>query len=196
MVLSLNPRQLAGLLRTEGQNVIFDLQVQGGETTPARIVESQLEPVRGTILHMDLHRVAMDRKLRVSVPVTLTGEPAGVKQQGGMLEAVLREVEVECFPADIPARVTVAVDSLMVGQSVRVSDLQSLLGEKVRLLQDANSVVCHVVSPKAVEEEKPAEVVAETPAEPEVIKKGKAVTEEEEAAEGTEKREKKEKGKE
>ena len=168
------------------------MQVQGGESTPAMIVESQREPVRETVLHMDLKRIAMDRKLRVSVAVVLTGEPQGVKQQAGVLELVMREVEVECFPVDIPARVTIDVEPLMLGQSVRIQDVQERLGDRVRLLQDAHSVVCHVVTPKAVEEEKPAvEAVAEAPAEPEVIKKGKAVTEEEEAAEGTEKTEKK-----
>ena len=189
--LSLNRRQLRGLLNAEGQNVIFELQVQGGESTPAMIVESQREPVREILLHLDLKRIAMDRKLRVSVLVVMTGEPQGVKQQGGMLEQVLREVEVECLPADIPARLSIDVEPLMLGQSIRIQDLQERLGEKVRLLQDGHAVVCHVVTPKAVEE-KPAEVVAEAPAEPEVIKKGKVAEEGEEAAEGGEKREKKE----
>ena len=190
--LSLNPRQFKGLLRGGGQNVIFELQVQGGESSPAMIVESQREPVRETVLHMDLKRIAMDRKLRVSVAIVLTGEAQGVKQQGGVLELVMREVEVECLPADIPARVGIDVEPLMLGQSIRIQDLQERLGDRVRFLQDAHAVVCHVVTPKAVEEVKPAaEVVAEAPAEPEVIKKGKAAVEEEEAAEGTEKAEKK-----
>ena len=120
----------------------------------------------------------------------MTGEAQGVKQQGGYLEQVLREVEVECLPADIPGRLSIDVEPLMLGQSIRIQDLQERLGDRVRLLQEAHSVVCHVVSPKAVEEEKPAvEVAAEAPAEPEVIKKGKAVTEGEEAAEGGAKKE-------
>lgn len=189
--LALDLKRFRGLLRAAGQNVIFELQVRGGESTPAMIVESQREPVRETLLHLDLKRIAMDRKLRVSVPVVLTGEPQGVKQQGGVLELVLREVEVECFPADIPARLSLDVEPLTLGQSLRIQELQERLGDRVRLLQDAHAVVCHVVTPKAVEEVKPAaEVVAEAPAEPEVIKKGKAATEEE-AAEGTEKTEKK-----
>ena len=188
--LSLNPRQLRGFFSAEGQNAIFELQVRGGESTPAMIVESQREPVREILLHIDLKRIAMDRKLRVSVPVVMTGEAQGVKQQGGYLEQVLREVEVECLPADIPGRLSIDVEPLMLGQSIRIQDLQERLGDRVRFLQDAHSVVCHVVSPKAVEEEKPAvEVAAEAPAEPEVIKKGKAVTEGEEAAEGGAKKE-------
>ena len=188
--LSLNPRQLREFFSAEGQNAIFELQVRGGESTPAMIVESQREPVREILLHIDLKRIAMDRKLRVSVPVVMTGEAQGVKQQGGYLEQVLREVEVECLPADIPGRLSIDVEPLMLGQSIRIQDLQERLGDRVRLLQEAHSVVCHVVSPKAVEEEKPAvEAAAEAPAEPEVIKKGKAVTEEEEAAEGGAKKE-------
>ena len=178
---SLNPRHLRALLRVEGQNEIFELRVQDGESTPAMIVETQRDPVRETLLHLDLHRIAMDRKLRVSVPVGLTGEPAGVKLQGGVLELVLREVEVECFPADIPARVTLDVSSLMLNQSIRLQDLQQQLGEKVALLQDLHSVICHVVAIKIVEEKPAEEAAAAATAEPEVIKKGKALEEGEEA---------------
>lgn len=184
---SLNPRHLRGLLRAGGQNEIFELRVQGGESTPAMIVETQREPVQETVLHLDLHRIAMDRKLRVSVPVVLAGEAQGVKQQGGVLELVLREVEVECFPADIPARLTLDVGSLMLGQSIHIQDLQQQLGEKVELLQEAHGVVCHVVALKVVEEKPAEEAVAAAPAEPEVIKKGKAVEEGEEAEGGKEK---------
>jgi large subunit ribosomal protein L25 len=191
--LSVNLRQLRSLLRA-GQNEIFELRVQGGESTPAMIVETQREPVKWALLHLDFHRIAMDRKLEVAVAVFLVGEPPGVKLQGGMLEQVLREVEVECFPLDIPARITVDVGSLALGQSVRIQDLQAQVGDRVEFLQDPHSVICHVVTPRAVEEEKPAEEeVAAAPTEPELIKKGKG--EEEEAPEGEkpEKPEKKEK---
>lgn len=184
---SLNPRHLRGLLRAGGQNEIFELRVQGGESTPAMIVETQREPVRETLLHLDLHRIAMDRKLRVSVPVALAGEAPGVKQQGGVLELVLREVEVECFPADIPARLTLDVGSLLLGQSIRIQDLQQQVGEKVELRHEAHAVICHVVALKVVEEKPVEEAVAAAPAEPEVIKKGKAVEEGEEAEGGKEK---------
>jgi large subunit ribosomal protein L25 len=189
--LSVNLRQLRSLLRA-GQNEIFELRVQGGESTPAMIVETQREPVKWALLHLDFHRIAMDRKLEVAVAVFLVGEPPGVKLQGGMLEQVLREVEVECFPLDIPARITVDVGSLALGQSVRIQDLQAQVGDRVEFLQDPHSVICHVVTPRAVEEEKPAEEeVAAAPTEPELIKKGKG--EEEEAPEAGEKPEKKEK---
>lgn len=190
--LSVNLRALRGLLRS-GQNEIFELRVQGGESTPAMIVEAQREPVKSTLLHLDFHRIAMDRKLEVSVGVVLSGEAPGVKQQGGILEQVLREIDVECLPLDIPARITIDVSSLALGQSVRVQDLQAQLGDRVQLLQDPHAVVCHVVAPR-VEEEKPAEEVAEAAAtEPEVIKKGKGEEEEAEAPEAGEKKEKKEK---
>jgi large subunit ribosomal protein L25 len=189
--LSVNLRSLRGVLRA-GQNEIFELRIQGGESTPAMIVESQREPVKESILHLDFHRIAMDKKLEVSVAVVLQGEAPGVKLEGGVLEQVLRELEMECLPLDIPARITIDVSSLALGQSVRIQDVQAQLGDRVQLLQDPHSVVCHVVTPRAVEEEKPAEeAAAAAPAEPEVIKKGKA--EEEEAPEGGEKPEKKKK---
>jgi len=191
--LSVNLRQLRSLLRA-GQNEIFELRVQGGESTPAMIVETQREPVKWSLLHLDFHRIAMDRKLEVSVSVVLTGEAPGVKLQDGILEQVLREVAIECLPLDIPARITVDVGSLALGQSVRIQDLQAQVGDRVQFLQDPHSVVCHVVTPRAVEEEKPAEeAVVAAPTEPEVIKKGK--TEEEAAPEAGEKEKKEKKGK-
>jgi len=162
------------------------------------IVETQREPVKWSLLHLDFHRIAMDRKLEVSVSVVLTGEAPGVKLQDGILEQVLREVAIECLPLDIPARITVDVGSLALGQSVRIQDLQAQLGDRVQFLQDPHSVVCHVVTPRAVEEEKPAEeAVAAAPTEPEVIKKGKAGEEEEtpEAGEKDKKEKKEKKGK-
>ena len=186
---SVNLRTLRGLLRA-GQNEIFELRVQGGESTPAMIVETQREPVKATLLHLDFHRIAMDRKLEISVSVVLQGEPAGVKQQGGILEQVLRAVEIECLPLNIPARVTLDVASLMLGQSIRIQDVQAQMGDRVQLLQDPHAVVCHVVTPRAVEEEKPAEEAVEAaPTEPELIQKGKA--EEDEASEAGEKEKKK-----
>jgi len=195
LALLLDPGQLMAALHSQaGRNTIFDLRLKGGESSPAMVVETQIEPVRGQLLHLDLKRIAMDRKLKVSVPIVTTGEAKGVKTQGGILEVVLRSVEVECLPTDIPDHITVAVDELMIGDAVRAADLQKGLGEKALLLGDSTAVICHVVAPKE-EEVKPAEeVAAEAPAEPEVIKKGgKAAEEEEKAPEAGEKREKREK---
>ena len=133
----------------------------------------QLEPVRGDLLHVDLVRIARDTKLKIRVPIQLTGEPVGVKTQGGVLDFTLREVEVECLPDDIPEKIAVDVSELVIGRSIRVSDLAP--GDKLKILTDPTRVVAHVMILKIVEEEKPAEVAAEAaPAEPEVIRKGKA----------------------
>ena len=192
--LTLDPRALMAALHSHtGQNTIFDLRLKNGDSSSAMIVETQFEPVRGHLLHVDLKRIALDRKLKVSVPIATTGEAKGVKIEGGILEVVLRQVEVECLPVDIPDHITVPVDELGLGQAIRVADLQMGLGEKVQLLGDPTAVICHVVAPKAEEVAPVAEVAAEGAAEPEVIKKGKAVAEGEEGAE-PEKPEKAEKG--
>lgn len=194
--LQVNPRTLVPVVGAQARHhTLFQLRVPGKEETLAMVAETQWEPVRGTLVHVDFKRVLMDKKIRVPVPVVPVGEAAGIKEQGGLFEVVLREVEVECLPEDLPEQITVEVTPLLIGQHVRVSDLQKLVGERVRLVREPQAVVCHVVAPKAVEEVKPAEVAAEAPAEPEVIKKGKAVEEgegETEAKEPAETRGKKE----
>jgi large subunit ribosomal protein L25 len=143
------------------------------------------------LLHVDLLRVAMDVRMRVSVPVHTFGEAAGVKQQGGIFETVTREVEIECLPGEIPTEFKLDVSNLMIGMHLRAGDI-AIDANKMKLVTDPERVIAHVVALKA-EEEKPAEVVAEAaPAEPEVIKKGKKEVEGEEGAEaGGEKQEKK-----
>jgi large subunit ribosomal protein L25 len=140
-------------------------------------------------------RIALDTKLRLKVAIHVTGEPKGVKVEGGVFEFMLREVEVECLPDDIPEAISADVSALALGQSLRVSELT--ISPKVKVLTDSNRVVAHVVAPRA-EEEKPAETAEAAPAEPEVIRKGKADeegAEEEAGGEKKEKAEKKEKGK-
>jgi len=190
--LQLQPRQLANVLGTKSKHhTLFQLQVQGGEETLAMIAETQWEPVRGTLRHVDFKRVLMDRKIRVAVPIITTGEAKGIKEQGGVFELMLRELEVECLPADLLDEFTFDVSNLMLNESIRVSDLETRIGDRIRILREPQSVICHVITPKAIEEEKPAEAVAaEAPAEPEVIKKGKTVEEGEEAAEAPAKKEK------
>jgi large subunit ribosomal protein L25 len=201
LAVSVDPKQIARILHSEaGHNTIFDLQVDG-ERTKAMIVEWQYEPTKGSLLHLDLQRIAMDRRLKVQVPISLKGEAAGVKQQGGILDQVLREVEVECLPGDIPSHIDADVSSLVFGQSLRVSDLP-LDRSKVKILTPADQVVAHVTSVKEEVAPAPEAVAADAaaaPAEPEVIKKGKQETAEEgaeavaEKAEKPEKAEKKEK---
>jgi large subunit ribosomal protein L25 len=154
----------------------------------------QVDPVTGNLLHVDLLRIAMDVRMKVKVPVHTFGEPSGVKVQGGVYEVVTREVEVECLPADIPTEFKVDVSGLALNQSLRAGELQ-LDAKKIKLLTDPQTVLSHVVTLRE-EEEKPVEAaVATTPAEPEVIKKGKKEVEGEEGEEGAKPAEKQEKKK-
>jgi len=177
---SVDPRQVLRILHSDtGHNTIFDLNLSG-ENTKAMIVDWQYEPIKGKLLHIDLQRIAMDKVLRVEVPIELQGVPIGVKTEGGILEQMLREVEVECLPG---------------GKVIRVSDLPH--SEKLKFLTDENQPVAHVTSVKEEVVAAPEAVAADataTPAEPEVIKKGKAETEEgAEPEKGDKKSEKKEK---
>ena len=179
------------LRSAHGHNVILTLSIKGKGKTPAMIRDWQVDPVRGTLLHVDFLRIAMDEAVRVKVAVHFTGEPVGVKQEGGHMEVVTREVEIECLPGDIPEEFLVDVAPLKLHDSFRVSDL-SVDEAKLQLQTDASQILVHVVPPRVVEEETPAEeeVVAAEPTEPEVAKRGKA--EEGEAA-PDEKKDKKEK---
>ncbi len=192
---SVDPRHVLRILRSDtGHNTIFDLALDGGERTKAMIVDWQYEPIKGHLLHIDLKRIAMDKALRVSVPIVLQGVAEGVKTEGGILEQMLREVEIECLPGDIPSHIDVDISHLTFGKVLRVSDLPH--SEKLKFLSDANQPVAHVTSVKEEVVAAPEAVAAEAgaaPAEPEVIKKGKAETEEagEAAPEKPEKAEKK-----
>jgi large subunit ribosomal protein L25 len=196
VAVSVDPKQISRILHSEsGHNTIFDLQVDG-ERTKAMIVEWQYEPIKGSLLHLDLKRIAMDQRLRVKVPVFAKGEAAGVKQQGGILDQVMREVEVECLPGDIPSHIDADVSQLAFGQSLRVSDLP-VDRDRVKILTPADQVVAHVTAVKEEVAPTPEAVAAEAgavPAEPEVIKKGKQETGETGAEAAPEKAEKPEKG--
>jgi large subunit ribosomal protein L25 len=185
IALAVNTKQVSAILRSAtGHNTLFQIDL-AGKHEPAILKDWQVDPLSGNLLHVDLLRVAMDVRMRVQVPVHTFGEPAGVKQQGGVFEVVTREVEVECLPADIPTEFKVDVSGLMLNIALRAKEL-AIDTAKMKLLTDPERVLAHVVALK-VEEEKPAEVVATeaaTPAEPEVIKKGKKEVEGEEAAEG------------
>jgi len=196
---SVDPRHVSRILNSEtGHNTIFDLALSGGEKTKAMIVDWQYEPIKGHLLHIDLKRIALDKVLRVSVPIALVGEAAGVKQEGGIMEQMLREVEIECLPADIPSHIDADVSELTFGKVLRVSDLPH--SDKLKFITEANQPVAHVTSVKEEVVATPDATAAEAaaPTEPEVIKKGKQETEEEgaEAApaeKGEKKAEKKEK---
>jgi large subunit ribosomal protein L25 len=168
------PKTLLKILHSEsGANTLISLRLNGEGDTKVLVKEYQLDPVTNQLLHADFYRVAMDRALQVTIPVIVTGEPKGVKQQGGILEFVRREIEVECLPGDIPEHVVVDVTELMLHDGVRVRDIAN--DPKWKPLTDPDAMLVHIVMPK-VEEAAPAADTAAAPtasAEPEVIKKGK-----------------------
>ena len=178
IALEVDPKQIQRILWSEtGHNSIFDLEIAGSSAqTKAMIVDWQNEPIKGTLLHVDLKRIALDKAIRVEVPIQLMGVPSGVKLQGGILDQVLREVEIECLPGDIPSHIDVDVSNLNIGDSVRVADLPH--SGKLKFLTEEDATVAHVVSIR--EEVAPAAdavaAAATTPAEPEVVKKGKQET--------------------
>jgi len=175
VALEVDPKQISRILFSEtGHNTIFDVTFGGEAAAKAMIVDWQREPIKDRLIHIDLKRIALDKTLKVSVRVKLLGTAAGVKTAGGILDQVLREVEIECLPADIPSHIDVDVSGLNLFDVLRVKDLPH--SEKIKYLEDEDATVAHVVAIR--EEVAPvveAEVVAAagTPAEPEVAKKGK-----------------------
>jgi large subunit ribosomal protein L25 len=192
---AVNPKEIGRILHSKtGHNTIFNLEVKGVENTPVMIVDWQSDPIKDTLLHVDLKRIDLSKSIIVKVPVITTGEPKGVKIQGGLHEVVTREIEIECLPDEIPEQFSVDVSELMIGQNVRAASVA--LGESIRLVSSPEMVISHVVAMKA--EEAPAAAAegtegapAAAPVEPEVIKKGKK--EEEGVPPAAEEKEKKKK---
>jgi large subunit ribosomal protein L25 len=179
--IAVDPKMLLRILHSEsGVNTLIGLEgldLAGGKVL---VKEYQLDPIDHKLLHADFYAVAMDKAITVTVPIELKGEPKGVKQQGGIIDFVNREIEVECLPGDIPEHITVDVSELMLHQGIRVRDI--VADGKWTAVSDPDTMVVHVVTVKA--EEEPAAEAAATaaapaaPAEPEVIKKGKKEEEE------------------
>lgn len=170
VAVAVDPRVITKILHSEsGHNTIFDLNVEGTAVVKAMIVDWQHEPIKGKLLHIDLKRIAMDKMMRVSVPIQLVGTAVGVKAQGGILEHVMREVEVECLPNDIPSHLDVDITNLALNEAIHVSDLPH--SGSIKFLGDEHATVAHVTSVK--EEAPAADALAATPVEPEVAKKGK-----------------------
>jgi large subunit ribosomal protein L25 len=171
-----DPRIITKILHSDsGHNTIFDLDISGSAVVKAMIVDWQHEPLKGSLLHIDLKRIAMDKRITVSVPVQLIGVPVGVKAQGGILEHVLREVEIECLPSDIPSHLDVDVSNLEMNQSIHVSDLPH--SGSIKFLTDEGLTVAHVAAIREEVVEPEAVDATATPTEPEVAKKGKGETE-------------------
>ena len=172
IAVTVDPKAITKILHSEsGHNTIFDLNIEGGAAAKAMIVDWQNEPIKGKLLHIDMKRIAMDKAMRVSVPVQLVGVPVGVKTQGGILDHVLREVEVECLPGDIPSHIDVDVSGLEMNQAIHISDLPH--SGKLKFLGEEEATVAHVTVIKETVEDVAAAAAAAAPAEPEVAKKGK-----------------------
>jgi large subunit ribosomal protein L25 len=166
--ITVNPKDILKIIHSKtGHNSIFDVEIPGVEKTPVIVADEQYHPVKGNLLHIDLKRIDLSRKLKVSIPVHVSGEAKGVKQQGGVLDIVTKTIEIECIPDDIPTQFDVDVAELVIGTNIRVSDLQ--VKEGIKVLTAPESVIAHVVG---IKEEAPAEGATPT-AEPEVAKKGK-----------------------
>jgi large subunit ribosomal protein L25 len=177
--ISVDPKIIGRILHSaSGHNTIFDVNV-ADEKAKAMIVDWQVDPIKGHLLHADLKRIAMDKALRVTVPIEIIGEAPGVKAEGGVLDVVLREVEIECLPADIPSSIKADVSSLTFGVNIRVADLPH--EGKIKFLTDPNITVVHITHIKEEVVATPEAAAADAatgPAEPEVIKKGKQDAEE------------------
>jgi large subunit ribosomal protein L25 len=171
VAVTVDPKVITKVLYSDsGHNTIFDLAIEGGASGKGMIVDWQNEPIKGHLLHVDIKRIAMDKAMRVSVPVHLTGTSIGVKTHGGILGQVLHEVEIECLPADIPGHIDVDVSGLDIHGTIHISDLPH--SNSIKFLGEETALVAHVT---VMKEEAAAEVVA-APAEPEVAKKGKTET--------------------
>ena len=180
---AVDPKEVLRILHSEaGANTLINLKLDGGESR-VMVKEYQLDPVTHRLLHADFYQLAMDRAITVTVPIVVKGEAKGVKLDGGMLDFITREVQVECLPTDIPERIDVDVSELMLHQAIRLRDLPE--NPKWKTLNEPETMLVHVVLPKAEEAaatEEVEAVVAPGEAEPEVIKKGKTENEGEEPA--------------
>jgi large subunit ribosomal protein L25 len=190
VAVAVSPKELTRILHSKGgHNTIFNLAITGGENTPVMIVDWLKDPIKDNLLHVDMKRIDLTKRLIVKVPVHTTGEPEGVKLQGGLHELITREIEIECLPDEIPEHFTVDVSALVIGQSIRAGEVP--MPGSLKLISPADSVISHVIMMKAEVVETPAVVEGAAPAapsEPEVIKKGKK---EEEGAAPEEKEKKK-----
>jgi len=188
VAVEVDPKQIQRILHSEtGHNSIFDLELPGS-SAKVMIVDWQYEPIKGKLIHIDFKRIALDKPIRVEVPIQTTGVAVGVKTQGGILDQMLREVEIECLPGDIPGHIDVDVSNLTFGMVLRVSDLPH--SGSLRYITPEDTPVAHVVSIKeevVAAPEAEAAAVAAAPAEPEVVKKGKQETAEAGAAPAAEK---------
>ena len=165
---TINKREFAALMRAHGRNKIFNLTV-GGAASSVKIADMQLDPIKGTLIHIDLMRISLTEKSDFEVTIKIVGEPEGVRTGGGILDIPTHSLKVRCLPTDLPDVIEVDVTKLNLGGHIEVKDLQ--LGDKIEIRTSGDVTIATVVAPRVEEEAAPTE---EAPAEPEVIKKGKA----------------------
>jgi large subunit ribosomal protein L25 len=171
VAIAVDPKPLLKILHSEaGANTLISLKLDGVDTK-VLVKDFQLDPITHQVLHADFYRVAMDRTIEVTIPVVVKGDARGVKLQGGLLEFVRREVEIECLPSEIPEHIEIDVTELMVGQGIRVRDV--VANAKWKPVTDADTMLVHVILPKAEESAAAAAETATPGSEPEVMKKGK-----------------------
>ncbi len=179
--ISVDPKVLSRILHSEsGVNTLIGLDLEGNSTR-VLVKEYQLDPIDHKLLHADFYQVAMDKTLTLTVPIVLRGEARGVKQQGGIVDFVNREIEIEVLPGDIPEHIDIDISELMLNQGIRIRDL-NMEGAKWTPVSDVDLMLVHVVPPRAEEPTAAADAAAAAPAaaaEPEVIKKGKTDKEDE-----------------
>src|SRR5215216_210209 len=173
VAVSVDPKEVLRILHSEsGANTLINLKLEGGGESRVMVRDYQLDPITHTLLHADFYQLAMDKAIVVPVPVLIKGEPVGVKQQGGLIDFVTREIQVQCLPTDIPEHIDIDVSELELNQSIRLRDIA--VNPKWKPVTDGDTMLVHVVMPKA-EESAQATTETATPAaaEPEVVKKGK-----------------------
>ena len=182
---SVDPKTLLRILHSDsGVNTLIDLELEGSDSTQVLVKDFQLDPVSSELLHVDFYRLAMDKAITVNVPVTLVGEAIGVKQEGGLVDFVTREIQVECLPVEIPEHIEVDVQGLSIGDGVRLRDVVE--GVVWKPISELDTLLVHVVPPKVEEEPEEEETTAEEAAaseagdEPDAEKK----TDEGEASDG------------
>lgn len=173
IAVTVDPKVLTRILRSEsGVNTLIGLSIEGVGDTRVLVKDYQVDPLSNRLLHADFYRIAMDRPIVVTVPVVLRGEAKGVKQQGGLVDFVHREIEIECLPGDIPEHIDIDITELLIGEAVRVRDVA--VDVPWTAISEPETMLVHVVAPRAAEA--PAEEAAPAApaaAEPEIIKRGK-----------------------
>ena len=178
LAIQVEDRRLHRLIRSAGENAVFLLQLKGSDQSRHTMLrEIQWDPLNGKLVHVDFQRVKMDEVVRVHVPIELQGTPLGVKNEGGLVDFVTREIEIECLPGDIPDHLTIDISELHIGQHVEASDLR--LEDQHVLVTEPSRVIAAVSQPRvAAEAEEGEELIEKVAEEPEVVHTGKEAEDE------------------